>query len=33
MAKIILNKSYGGNNGYKMQQFTTKTVFFSQTLP
>ena len=26
MAKIALNKSYGGN-GYKMQQFTPKTVF------
>ena len=28
MAKIALNKSYGGNNGYKMQQFTPKTVGF-----
>ena len=27
MAKIALNKSYGGNNGWKMQQFPSKTVF------
>ena len=27
MAKIALNKSYGGNNGLKMQQFPSKTVF------
>ena len=25
--KIALNKSYEGNNDYKMQQFTPKTVF------
>ena len=33
MAKFALNKSCWGNNSWKMQQFTPKTVFLSQKLP